>query len=153
MSKRTRDYYLGILVGEYIVSNDLPTLSTDMLKTRRVIQVPQNETEEHERLYSNWVNSEKDENGENPYWKPHLDYMYQLGEKYLPKELVSRVPKFGLEFVENMDKLKDGIRNALWDSDVCWYKIDSNDDIQIEKTHDMAWCEIIKLDLKIDIGE
>lgn len=153
MSKRTRDYYLGILVGKYIISNDLPTLSTDMLKTHRVIQVPEEETKEHERLYSEWVCGEKDEDGVNEHWKPHLEYMYYLGEKYLPKELVSRVPKFGLEFVESMDELKEGIRDALWNSDVCWYNIDSNDDVEIKKTDDLAWCEVITLKLKIDIGE
>ena len=41
MEKKSKDYYIGILVGEYIVTNDLPTLSTDMMKTRRVIEEKQ----------------------------------------------------------------------------------------------------------------
>ena len=150
MNKRTRDYYLGRLVGEYIVSNTLPTLSTDMLKTRQVIQVSEEETIKHKLLSSNWLEASKTEESENEYWKPLLDYTYYLAKKYLPKELISRVPKFGLEFVEDMKDFKNGIRHTLWDSDVCWYNIDFNDNIEIQKTDDNSWCEIIKLQLKID---
>lgn len=142
-----RDYYLGKLVGEYIVATTLPTLSTDMIKTNRVIPVPEKEEKEHNRLYSEWVCGEKDENGINEHWQPHLDYIHYLGKKYLPKELISRVPKFGLEYVENMDEFKKGIKTALWDSDVCWYDLDS---IEIKQNNEPAWCEIIKLQLKIN---
>jgi hypothetical protein len=43
------DWQLGYLVGEYIVATQLPTLSTDMLKSGVVIQVEQDLEQEWER--------------------------------------------------------------------------------------------------------
>ena len=48
----TSEYQLGYYVGEYIVSRFLPTLSTDIIQSRRVINVSEEDTEENKRLDS-----------------------------------------------------------------------------------------------------
>ena len=45
---------LGFFVGEYIISHYLPTLSTSILKTRKVIQVNDEDSKEHEKLDKEW---------------------------------------------------------------------------------------------------
>ena len=45
MKTRDLNYQLGMMVGEYIVITKLPTLSTDSLKTRTIIEVSPEETE------------------------------------------------------------------------------------------------------------
>ena len=155
MEKKSKDYYIGILVGEYIVTNDLPTLSTDMMKTRRVIEVNEDDTKEHDRLEKLWhdrcIELRGDPNrSENEFWNPYLEYNFRLAEKYYPHEISCRVPKFGLHLIDDIADLKRGIRDSLWDCDVCSYKIEKDEDIEIEKFDwPGAWCEIIKLKLDI----
>ena len=50
---------LGVLVGDIIVSENLPTLSTDMIKSRTVIQVS-------EELSKQW--EEKESRYEDKHW-------------------------------------------------------------------------------------
>jgi len=40
------NFSLGVYVGEYIIATKLPTLSTDMLKTRYIIEVPEDLSKE-----------------------------------------------------------------------------------------------------------
>jgi len=149
MSKRTKDYILGLYVGEYIVANDLPTLSTDMIKTNRVIEVSEEDTKHHEMLVSKWINAHKDSNGVNEHWQPHFDFMKELERKYLPHEIYCRVPKC-VSVIDNMKEFKEGIRVALWDCDACSYKIEKDSDIEItEAKSELAWCDGIKLTLDI----
>jgi chaperonin cofactor prefoldin len=46
----TMDYQLGYYVGEHIVNRYLPTLSTDILQSRNVIEVSEEDTIENNRL-------------------------------------------------------------------------------------------------------
>ena len=142
----SKDYYIGCLVGEYIVTNDLPTLSIDMLKTHRVIEVSEEDTKHHEMLLSKWLNAHKDSNGVNEHWQPHFDFMKELEWKYLPHEIYCRFPK-GLRYVDDINEFKEGVRVALWDSDLCSYDINV-DNIEIQDTPKHGWCDIIKLKLK-----
>lgn len=54
MKKLTAEYQLGYYVGEYIYSRFLPTLSTlstDLLQTRNVIKVFEEDELENKRFY------------------------------------------------------------------------------------------------------
>ena len=45
---------LGYFVGEYIVHRNLPTLSTNLMRSRKVIQVSEEDAKENERLNAEW---------------------------------------------------------------------------------------------------
>ena len=53
-NKLTLEYQLGYYVGLEIVHRYLPTLSTDMLQTRNVIEVSEEDSLENERLDTEW---------------------------------------------------------------------------------------------------
>ncbi len=143
----TLEYYLGSMVGEYIVTNFLPTLSTDMIKSNNIMEVSEEDTKEHDRLSDLWSNSKKDFNGYNDKWNDHLKNMYHLTGKYLPHELKMRIPKFGLHLVKDMEMLKEGISVSLWDCDMCSYNIDHENIVITETERKYTWCDYITLKL------
>ena len=146
--KYTLQYYVGKLVGEIIVSDHLPTLSTDMIKSMRVIEVSEEDTKEHDRLSDLWRDSEKDSDDRNEHWDVHLKNMYMLSEKYLPHVLKMRIPKFGIHLITDMEEFKTGISDVLWNSDLCSYHIE-HDKIEIKETEGFAWCDYVTLHLDI----
>lgn len=128
----TIEYQLGYYVGEYIYHTQLPTLSTDLLKSRKVIQVTIAEADEYHTLNSKWHKSFNGDNRVvNPDWEAAKEYRHGLAKKYLPHILECFVPR--LEFKEdfNMIEFKKGLRFSLWDSDLCWYKIETDEDIEV----------------------
>ena len=131
----TVDYHYGYFVGEHIVNRYLPTLSTDMIHSRNVIQVNQDDTIENNRLdkelYSttkyqdNW-NGEED--GSNDKWRLYQQHNKMLEQKYLPKKLDCHLR---LLKINDEKEFKEGLRSSLWDCDMCSYNIDV-ENIKIE---------------------
>jgi hypothetical protein len=137
----TLDYQLGAYVGEYIVYNHLPTLSTDMLQTRNVIQVSEEDSLENERLDVEWYETTryggnwngKDENGDKEKWELYLQHNKMLERKYLPNPLICHL---SLLNIQNESEFKNGLRVALWDCDMCSYNIEP-ENIKIYDEEDM----------------
>lgn len=140
------EYYLGKIVGEYIVAVHLPTLSTDMLKSRNVIQVSNEDTKEYIRLEALWQNIQHRGAIKSLAWDAHLENMYQTGGKYLPHTLKMQIPKFGLHLIKDIKLFKSGLYTTLYDSDICSYSL-KHDDMLVEYTDEFAWCDNITLKL------
>ena len=118
----TSEYQLGYYVGEYIVSRFLPTLSTDMIQSRRVITVSYEDIEENKRLYSEWFNSNRaNEEGGKGKWVLFYQHNKMLEKKYLPNPLICHL---GALNILNMDEFKKGLSYSLWDCDICSYNIE-----------------------------
>ena len=65
----TVDYHYGCFVGEHIVDNYLPTLSTDMIHSNRVIEVSEEDTLENKRLDTEWFSTTR----HMPNWDGEVD--------------------------------------------------------------------------------
>ena len=103
----TSEYQLGYYVGEYIVSRFLPTLSTDIIQSRRVINVSEEDTEENKRLDSEWVNTKRpNEEGSKDKWDLFYRHNKMLEKKYLPNPLICHL---GTLNILNMDEFKKGL--------------------------------------------
>lgn len=139
------DHQLGYYVGEYIVNRYLPTLTTDMLQTRNVIEVNEEDTKENKRLDIEWfltTRHMRDWNGKNDGDKEKWDLYYQhnkmLEKKYLPNPLECM-----LELIKFNDEteFKKGLRFSLWDCDVCSYNIEP-ENVKIEYDMEMGFTKI-----------
>lgn len=130
------EYQLGIYIGDYIASNNLPTLSTDMMQSKKCLKVSEEDTKEHTRLHDLWWNklhpngwiSKSDVNAEAE-WAAYLEFRKSLEVKYLPHKLDTYVHR--LSSIRDMEELKKGIRTALWDCDICSYDTDI---VEVENT-------------------
>lgn len=125
-NKLTSDFQLGFYVGEYIVDNYLPTLSTDSVRSRNVIEVSQEDEIENKRLLEEWFgttrfNGGEEENGNKEKWNLYRQHSIMLEKKYLPSELICN---FGVLNIQNMDEFKKGLQSSLWDCDICSYNIE-----------------------------
>lgn len=144
------NYQLGMMVGEYIVALHLPTLSTDMLKSRKIIQVSEEETAEWETLHKKeepfyFINRSDEQ--EEEYLKLFYEnrkWYHKLEEKYLPETIKVPVPR-----VEptNINRFGEGIESALWNCDMSHYRIQEG---FFEQTYEMAWCSYIILTRHIE---
>ena len=127
---KSLDYQLGFIIGDQIVDRYLITLSNER-GTRNVIEISSEEQAEYERLHDAWscnYNSDIITSAEKE-WKAYRDYAHFLQKKYLPAKLECHVSR--IESVNDIEELKKGIRNSLWNSDVCCYDttvIDIEDD-------------------------
>lgn len=129
----TMDYQLGLYVGEYIYFRFLPTLSVDSLKSLNVIKATDEEELECIRLSDLWFRKYNDADkkvAELEEWKALRAYHEILENKYLPKELKCPLP---LLKITDENQFKEGLRTALWDTDLCHYKIENNEDIVISE--------------------
>ena len=136
----TMDYQLGEYVGEYIVSHYLPTLSTDMLHTNKVINVSEEDTLENKRLDEEWFSTTRHNDnwdgvndGNNEMWKLYLQHNKMLEKKYLPPVLECY---FGLIKFNDELEFKKGIQESLWQCDMCSYNIDIEN---IKIKYEMEW--------------
>lgn len=123
-------YTLGLVVGDYIVATSLPTLSTDSLKTRRVIEVSEELTKEWEEREENWwTNLDEDKKNGNKIFYENRDwYKKNIEEKYLDNELLVHYDR--LERILDKQSFIGGLNEALWDSDLSHYKaVDVNSSI------------------------
>ena len=133
-------------VGQYILDHYLPTLNTDALKTRQIINVSDEELKEHTRISEELSNSYHFNGGNGDSteaFKRYKKYNDFLAEKYLPKVLECKIPKV---YPTDMSLFIQGITETLWDSDLSWY---STQDIEFEQTEEYAWCSYIRLKLEI----
>lgn len=128
-NKLTLEYQLGYYVGLEIVHRYLPTLSTDMLQTRNVIEVSEEDSLENERLDTEWYVTTRhggkwngvDENGDKEKWNLYHQHNKMLEKKYLPNPLKCHMDILN---IQDMDEFKKGLRVALWDCDMCSYNIE-----------------------------
>jgi len=133
-SKLTLAFQLGFYVGEEIVNKYLPTLSVDMLQTRKIISVTSDEYRKCQELNDTWFNKsmsfkgndkEKSEATQEE-WQDLRAYHEMLEDKYLPKTVECH---FGLlNITENdMEEFKKGVSLSLWDCDCSHYSVKEED--------------------------
>jgi hypothetical protein len=148
---KTIDYQLGWYVGEYIFMRMLPTLSTDLLKSRKVIQVTIAEADEYHRLEELWRQSYKDNHitdEPNEHWINATKFRHELAKKYLPNPLECFIPIIECLDTTDIQAFKAGIRDVLWDTDLCWYNIEKDEDIEIMPTSE-RWHTQINFKLSV----
>ena len=134
------DYQLGFYIGENIVDNYLPTLSTDIIHSRKVIKVSEKDEIENNRLDDEWFNScthERGNSGDKEKWEAYFNHNKMLERKYLPQTLEC---VFSLIRIDDMNKFKEGIKESLWNCDMCSYNIDEEkieiyNDLELGFTH------------------
>lgn len=150
LEPKSIEYQLGFMIGEYIVAAYLPTLNVDGIMSNHVIYVSDEDKIEYERLHDLWY--KKYNHGKNKTdkddWFNLRTFAMSLEKKYLPHTLECRI--YPIE-VENMIDLKKGIRDSLWDCDMCCYKIETDDDIILERYEPpFHHISVIKLNLDMD---
>jgi hypothetical protein len=143
------NYQLGMYVGEYIVALHLPTLSTDMLLTRTIIDVSPEETAEWQKLDKQlepymWGDKRNDEEGYKKLFYENRKWYHVLEEKYLPETIKIMVPRV---VPTNMEQFAKGIKDTLWDCDRSHYRIEEGFFVQ---TNHYAWCSYIILTRHIE---
>jgi hypothetical protein len=136
------DYQLGYYVGEHIVNRYLPTLSTDMIQSRNVIKVSEEDEIENKRLDEEWFKTTRhnddwdgENDGDKEKWKLYLQHNKMLEKKYLPKELVCHLR---LLKINDEKEFKEGLRSSLWDCDMCSYNIEI-ENIKIENEMEFGY--------------
>jgi hypothetical protein len=123
------EYVLGLYIGEIIFLKYLPALDVDSLQTKNVIETSVEERETFKKLHDDWfLKYFFDKKTESEKWKKYRTYAHYLEKKYMPHRLECYVSKFE---VENESVLKKGIQDYLWDCDVCSYKIEKIEYIEI----------------------
>jgi len=140
--KNNESYELGQLAGEIIELKYLPTLETDMIKTRNVVKVDDDELIENKRLYDILYNSYKFNVGSYDSTIAHknwINHVYILAEKHLPEKLECKINKVN---PKNMDSFKEGLNDYLWNTDLSWYM--PEDDF-FKPNHKLTWCSTILL--------
>lgn len=118
---------LGHFVGEKIITYDLPTLSTDMLRTRNVIKVSDELTKIWKEKDAKWYeartnnvnNGGNHEDSDKIFYENLEWYKINIENVYLKPELV--IPIHNLYCIGNKELLLKGINDALWDSDLSHY--------------------------------
>lgn len=142
------EYQLGFMIGDYIYQKYLPVLDVNS-QTNNTIKVSEEDRIKFEKLSNIWF--EKYGRGENKDaaktdWFNLRTFDHYLEKKYLPHTLECYVCHID---VENIEELKLGIHDALWECDVCCYKIEPND-IKIESDKFCISYSIITLMLDMD---
>ena len=134
---------LGAYVAEYIIATQLPTLSTDMLKTSYVIDVPETETlawkEKDAKWFSICHNKSKEEESSKLFYENLKWYYSNIKEVYLPETLKIQVPRVS---PTNMKQFEEGFKHALWDCDRSDYWVE---DGWFQQTQKGSWCSYIVL--------
>lgn len=135
---------LGFFVGEYIVSNFLPSLSIDRPNDKKTVIVSNEDVAEYERIESKipFTRNKLDSTTE---WSEYIAFRKKLYEKYLPHVLECHIRPLN---ITNESEFKEGVKRALWDSDRCNYKC-GVDDIIIEYDNQYDYT-LVKLNLDLD---
>ena len=109
-------------------------MNVDMLKSKHVINVSDDELEEAERLNKSAMDSigfrkEEISNQNVPAslidseFLKWLRYVNSLAEVYLPEKLTCRFERIE---VKNIKKFKEGLTDYLWNTDLSWYLPDDD---------------------------
>jgi len=135
LEELTIDHQFGYYVGNHIVSSYLPTLSTDMIHSNRVIEVSEEDTLENKRLDAEWFSTTRhmpnwdgEVDGSKEKWNEYFQHNKMLEQKYLPNPLECHL---GLLKINDMNEFKKGLSFSLWDCDMCSYDI-KEENIKIE---------------------
>lgn len=122
---------LGYEIGTRL-SDNLPTLSCDSMKSFNVIQVTYGEAQVIYKLEEIWYDGCADEVANKPNWITLQSERKRIEDKYLPRFFefhnLGNLPK-GID----MDEFKSGVSSAIWDCDLSHY---SSDVENIEVTQD-----------------
>lgn len=125
------NYQLGCLAAEYFIMKDLPTLSTDMLKSNNVIEVSEDLTKQWEEREAKYA-ADSTVFYENLKW-----YKENIERVYLEEYIEIRVPKVD---PTDLKAFGEGFEQALWDCDYSHYKY-----VKMLPNKESAWCSTIKL--------
>lgn len=112
------NYDLGWLAGDYVIATQLPTLSTDDLKTNVVIEIPEELAKIWNEKDELWL-KETDKQTKSKLFKENLKwYKKNIKDVYLEEEILVRITR-----VEptNLELFGRGFEDALWDSDLSHY--------------------------------
>lgn len=117
---------LGIMVGNSVVDNYLPTLSTDMitLNENRVIQVSDELSEVWKMKHEAWFklcfpkNSDK-EKSDKLFYENRAWYKENIENVYLKPEL--KILIRDLDTIGDKEEFLRGVNLALWDCDASHY--------------------------------
>ena len=144
-------YFLGEYMGEYIIDKCLPTLSCEEILTRRVIQVTIGEADKLKNLGDIWhsfysINQDSKESKES--WSNYRSFAEELTQKYLPQTLKCFLPLISFKD-SDVESIKSGIRDSLWQSDCCSYEIRDINNIKLY--NDELWT-VVELKLRIKIN-
>lgn len=144
----TAEYQFGYYVGEEIVTRHLPTITTDMQKSRNQIKVSDEDAAESERLHDEWWNTGKyrknhDEAVNKEHWKAYRKHYVSLEKKYLPNPLKCNIDLLN---IRDEKEFKDGLIHSLWNCDMCTYSL-KPEDIKIYDDEDLFFT-IIEFVLK-----
>jgi hypothetical protein len=131
--KTDLNYQMGLLLGELILNKYLPTLSVDGLRTNNIINVSEEEQQQYEKMDNLWFNQtfKKDKTEFEKFTDTKLfeevkKFRYSLANKYLPKHLECIINTIT---PTNIDLLKVGVEDVLWDSDLSWYDTPKDNDL------------------------
>lgn len=149
-AKLTLAFQLGYYVGEQIVDRFLPTLSCDMLQTRKVISVTAGEGDECRRLNDVWFAKRMEFRGDEneatkateTEWNALRAYHEMLEDKYLKDTIECRFSLLNIG-ESDMEDFKKGIGVSLWDCDCSHYSCDEKD-IEVADDEDL-WFTVITL--------
>ena len=134
------NFQLGLLAGEIIELKWLPTLSTDMLKTNRVIEVTDElDLAEHNRFQKLMDGAIGRPEMFGPIHKEWLSFYNPMSKKYLPKSIECRIEKIE---PTDLDEFKKGLNTFLWNTDLSHYMAQDGFFLPNDK---YAWCSVIIL--------
>jgi len=125
---RDLNFQLGYISAQAFIKYELPTLSTDRLKSRNVIEVSKELTKE-------WGSRRKNKNYE--FYESLEWYKENIEKVYLPKEIVAVIEEV---YPEDFELFKEGFELALWNCDYSHYSYG-----EFLFNNDMEWCSRIKL--------
>ena len=146
----TLEYKMGVMVGQHILSNFLPSLNIEGAKYNNGVDVSKEDSDKLDILTRKWFNI-KDKNSDEykSAWKDRLDFYHELLVKYLPHKLRCTIP-IDLTEIENIIDVKNGIKDCLWDSDICSYDIELDNIIIEPSEHQYCWYKSI---VRLTLGE
>ena len=131
--KKSLSNQLGYYIGEYIVHRYLPTLSCDMMHSRNVTVVSEDDARVCDILDKAWFKTAmrnrgngNPSGGDTEEWKSLQEYRKSLKEKYLPEKLECPLPILELDEMD-VELFKEGLGVSLWDCDMSHYSCDPKD--------------------------
>jgi hypothetical protein len=131
LEQLTADYQFGKYVGYEIINRFLPTLSIDMLKTRKVIKVSEAEENVVELLDKAWYKKRQNNELCDDEWNELRLAHKTIEDKYLPEKLECHLH---ILKIYDIKEFKNGLIDALWNCDCCHYNLEPDN---IELTDDI----------------
>ena len=134
------NFQLGILAGSIIYEKYLPTLSTDMMQSKVVIDVTdESDLAEHDRfekLYDSALGNKDEFKKVHKQW---LEFYRPMSRKYLPETIKCLIEKIE---PTNLNEFKKGLNTFLWNTDLSHYMAE---DGFFPPNDKYAWCSTIIL--------